>query len=110
VLLEEGHFRDVAREDIVCAEVATVEGEKEIAQPCVWGVGECVQDGVEKELAEVVDGVGDESGNAEVIGTSLAFAKVKIGEVDAGEEEERILVVCRKLVLGLDSLVCHVHH
>jgi hypothetical protein len=56
---------------------------------------------VEKELAEVIDGVGHKGGDAEVIGTSLSFAEVEIGKIDAGEEEQRILVVSSKLMLGL---------
>ena len=43
---------------------------------------------MEQELAEVVDGVGDEGGDAEVIGAGLSLTKVKIGEIDAGKEEE----------------------
>jgi hypothetical protein len=109
VLLQQRHFRDVAREDVVCAEIAAVEGEEEIAQPGMWGVGERVEDGVEEQLAEVVDGVGDEGGDAEVVGAGLALAEVEVGEVDAGEEEERVLVVGGELVLGLYSSIKHLH-
>jgi hypothetical protein len=109
VLFQQRHFRDVAREDVVCTEVAAVEGEEKIAQPCVRGVGERVEDGVKEKLAKVVDGVGDEGGDAEVVGAGLALAEVEVGEVDAGEEEERILVVGGELVLGLESSVSHVY-
>lgn len=60
---------------------------------------------MEEELAKVVDRVGDEGGDAEVISADLSLAEVEIGEVDACEKEERILVVGGKLLFGLDSSV-----
>ena len=59
---------------------------------------------MEEKLAKVVDGVGNEGGDAEVVGTRLALAELELGHVDTGEIEESILVVCGELVLGLRNL------
>lgn len=56
---EELIFGDVAGEDVVGGQVASVEGEEEVAEPGVGRVDEGVEDWVEEELAEVVDAVGD---------------------------------------------------
>ena len=55
---QQGAFGEVGGERCVGGEVAAVEGEEKIAQPGVRGRGEGVEDGVQQELAEVVDGVG----------------------------------------------------
>lgn len=55
VLFEELVLADVYGEDVVGCQVAPVEGEEEIAQPGVRGLGERVEDWMQEELAEVVD-------------------------------------------------------
>ena len=67
-------------------------------------VDERVENGVEEKLAKVVDGVGDEGGNAEVVGTRLAFTELELGNVDTGKIEEGVLVVCGELVFSLRDL------
>jgi len=64
LLVEEGLVRleqlvlvDVAGEDIVGCQVAAVEGEEQLAQPVVRCLGQGVQDRVEEEFTEVIDGV-----------------------------------------------------
>lgn len=55
-VLREGFILgEVGFEDVVRAQVAAVEGVEEVAQPGVRGGGERGQDGVQEELAEVVD-------------------------------------------------------
>lgn len=101
MFFEEWHLRDVACQDIVSAEVTTVECEEQVAQPRVWCLIQRVEDGVEEKFAEVVNGVGDKRGDAEVVGASLAFAKVEVCKVDAGEVEERVFVVRCEFVFPL---------
>lgn len=78
VLFEQLVLGDVAGEDVVGRQVAAVEGEEELAQPVVGRLGEGVQDGVQQQFTEVVDGVGDEGGHAEVVGAgdTLGFVEV----------------------------------
>lgn len=59
VRLEQLVLADVAGQHVVGGQVAAVEGEEEVAQPVVRGFGQRVEDRVQEELAEVVDGVGD---------------------------------------------------
>jgi hypothetical protein len=67
----------------------------------VRGADERVEDGVEEELAEVVDGVADEGGDGQVVRARLAVAQLEGADVDAGEVEEGVLVVGGELVLAL---------
>ena len=101
MLLEQGHFRDIAGQHVVGDQVAAVEGEEQVAQPRVRRVDERVEDRVQQQLAEVVDRVRDQRRDAEVVGTRLALAQLEVGEVDAGEEEEGVFVVGGELVLRL---------
>ena len=39
---------------------------------------------MEEELAEVVDAVGDEGGNAEVVGARFTFLGGEVCDIDAG--------------------------
>lgn len=55
VRFEQLVLADVARKHVVCSQVAPVEGEEQVAQPVVWCLGQGIQDGVQEELAEVVD-------------------------------------------------------
>lgn len=64
------------------------------------GVDKGVEDGVQQQLSKVVDGVGDEGGDAEVVGAGLAVAEFQVVEVNAGKEQQGVLVVCGELVLG----------
>jgi len=68
-------------------------------------VGEGIEDRVQQQLAEVVDAVGDEGGDGEVVGARLAVRGGEAGEVDAGEVEERVFVVRGELVFGLERSV-----
>jgi hypothetical protein len=60
---------------------------------------------VEEEFAEVVDGVGDEGGDAEVVGAGLAVAEFEGADVDAGEVEEGVFVVGGEFVLRLSRVL-----
>lgn len=103
VLLEERASGEVGFEDAVRGEVAAVEREEEVDEPAVRGVGEGAQDGVEEELAEVVDGVGDEGCDAEVVGAVLAVFEGEGFDVDTGEVEEGVFVVCSEFGFGLET-------
>lgn len=111
MLLKQRDFGDVAGEDVVCGQVAAVEGEEQVAEPRVGCVDERIEDRVEKELSKVVDGVGDEGSDAEVVGTRLALAELELADVDTREIEEGVFVICRELVLGLQkSAKCMVRY
>ena len=56
---------------------------------------------MEEEFTEVVDGVGDEGGNAEVVGAGLGVGGGEGGDVDAGEVEEGVFVVGAVVFVGL---------
>ena len=56
---------------------------------------------MEEELAEVVDAVGDESRDAEVVGAGLGVLFGEGGEVDAGEVEEGVFIVGAEVEGGL---------
>ena len=102
VLLEQGRAGDVCLEHGVGGQVAAVEGEEEVAQPGVlWALAQGVEDGVQEELAEVVDGVGDEGGDAEVVGAGVGLGGGELCDVDAGEVEEGVAVVGGEVLLGL---------
>jgi hypothetical protein len=105
VFFQEGHLGDVAGQHVVGAEVAAVEGEEQVAQPGVRGADEGVEDGMQQQLAEVVDGVADEGGDAEVVGARLAVAQLEGADVDAGEVEEGVFVVGGEFVLRLSRLL-----
>jgi hypothetical protein len=55
---EEGVRGYVSCQDIVCGKVSAVECEEELTEPCVFFY-ERVENGVQEELSEVVDCVGD---------------------------------------------------
>lgn len=101
MLLKQRDFGDVAGEDVVCRQVAAVEGKEQVAEPRMGCVDERVEDRVEEELAKVVDGIGDEGGDAEIVGTRLALAQLEFGDVDTGEVQEGVFIICGKLVFGL---------
>lgn len=58
---------DVPGQDVIRGQVAAVESEEEIAQPGVWRLRERIQHGVQEQLTKVVDGVGYESCDAEIV-------------------------------------------
>ena len=105
VFLEEGHLCDVAGQHVVGGEIAAVEGEEQVAQPGVRGADEAVEDGVQQQLAEVVDGVADEGGDGQVVGARLAVAQLEGADVDAGEVEEGVFVVGGEFVLALKEVI-----
>ena len=94
-------FGEVGTEGGVGGEVAAVEGEEEIAQPGMRGRGKGVEDGVQQELAEVVDGVGDQGRDAEVVGAGLEIGGGEGGEVDTGEVEEGVMIIGGEVVFCL---------
>lgn len=65
-------------------------------------VGEGLEDRVEQELAEIVDGIGDEGGDAEIVGARLGVFEGERFEVDAGEVEESVFVVGAEVGFGLE--------
>lgn len=99
--LEQLVLADVTGQHVVGGQIAAVEGEEEVAEPVVGGFGERVQDWVQEELAEVVDGVGDEGGDAEVVGAGDALGFGEVLEVDAGQVEEGVFVKGGEFLLGL---------
>ena len=99
--LEQRGFGQVGLEDGVGGQIAAVEGEEEVAEPGVRGRLQGGEDGVQEELAEVVDAVGDEGGDAEVVGAGLGVRRGEGGEVDAGEVEEGVFVVGAEVERGL---------
>lgn len=110
MLLEEGLFGEVSRETVEAREVAGVEGEEELAEPGVFSRFEGVEDGVQEELAEVVDGLAEEGGDSEVVGAFLLLGEGEVGYVHAGEVEKGVFVVGGEFKLGLDVLVfCEIY-
>ena len=101
VLGEQGALGQVGLEDAVGGQVAAVEGEQEVAEPGVRRGLQGGEDGVQQELAEVVDAVRDEGGDAEVVGAGLGVVRGEGGEVDAGEVEEGVFVVGAEVEGGL---------
>lgn len=99
--LEQFVLADVAGEHVVAGQIATVEGEEQLAQPVMRGLGQGIQDRVQQELTEVVDRVGDESGNAEAVGAGDTFALGEPFEVDTGQVEEGVFVEGGEFLLGL---------
>jgi hypothetical protein len=57
MLFEESVLGNVARKDIVGSEITAVKGEEKVAQPGVRGFSERVQDRVQEQFTEIVDGV-----------------------------------------------------
>lgn len=82
--------------------ITRVESKQELTQPGVFRVLEGVEDGMEKKLAKVVDGLAEKGGNGEVVSTFLLFFEREVRDVDAGEVEEGVFVVGRKLEFSLD--------
>lgn len=62
---------------------------------------ERVKDGVEEELAKVVDGLAEEGSDGEVVGTFLLLFGGEIRDVHAGEVKESILVIGCELQFSL---------
>ena len=48
---------DVAGQNVVGGQISTVEGEEQLAEPVVRGLGQRVENRVQEQLAEVVDRV-----------------------------------------------------
>lgn len=110
---EEGGFGEVGFEHVVGFQVAAVEGEEEVAEPGVRGGLQRGEDGVEEEFAEVVDAVGDEGRDAEIVCSRLGVGLCKRLEVDAGEVEEGVFVIGAEVegglvVSGVDAVECGV--
>lgn len=57
---------------------------------------------MQEKLSEVVDGVGDQSGDAEVIGAGDALRFREIFEVDTGQVEKGIFVERGEFLLSLE--------
>ena len=101
VVLEQPALRQVVLQHVVGDQVAPVEGEEQVPQPGVLRLEQRVEDRVQEQFAEVVDRVGDEGGDAEVVGARPGFRGRERFEVDAGEVEERVAVVGGEVVLDL---------
>ena len=56
---------------------------------------------MEEELAEVVDGVGDEGCDAEIVCTRLGVIRGEDVQINACEVEESVLVVGAEIFVGL---------
>jgi hypothetical protein len=64
---------------------------------------------MQEELSEVVNAVGDKSGNGEVKGTISAVIWSEVFELDTGEEEEGVFVVsCEVLGCLIKLLVSEI--
>ena len=92
VLFQEWVLGDVASQHIVGRQVAAVEGEQQVAQPGVLGFGERVENGVHQQFTEVVDRIGHQGGDTEVICAGGPFGRGQVLQVYASEVEEGILV------------------
>lgn len=68
------------------------------------GLGQGIKDRVEEKLAEVVDGVGDQRGDAEVVGALGALFFLEVLEVDTGQVQEGVFVERGEFLLGLDDV------
>lgn len=101
VLLEQVILAHVCGQDVVGAQVTLVEGDDQITQPGVLCALECVEDGVKEKFTKVVDGVGNESSDREVVSDALAVFEGERFELDACEVEEGGTVVGGKFMLGL---------
>lgn len=67
------------------------------------GADQGLEDRVEEELAEVVDGVGDEGCDGEIVGARARFVGGEGFRVDAGEVEEGVFVEGGEFEFGLWS-------
>jgi hypothetical protein len=56
---------------------------------------------VEQQFSEIVDTIGNEGSNAEMISTCMPFFGANGVEVDASEIEKGIAVICSKVLLLL---------
>ena len=92
---------EMVLQDAVRLQIATVEGEEEVAQPSMLGILQAVEDRVEEQLAEVVDGVGDEGCDRKVVRSALTSGGAEVVELDTCEVEEGGAVVVGELVLAL---------
>lgn len=102
VRLQQLVLADVAGQHVVGGQVAAVKGEEQVAQPVMRGLRQRVQDRVQQQLAEVVDRVGDQGGNAEVVGAGDTFALWELLEVDAGQVQQGVFVEGGEFLLGLE--------
>lgn len=84
--VEEGIFVEVVGEAVEGGEIAAVEGEEEVTEPGVrvWWF-ESVEDRVEEQFTKVVDAVGDEGGDGEIVGSSFLFFACQVRDLDAGK-------------------------
>lgn len=57
---------------------------------------------MQEKLAEIVDGVGDQSGDAEVIGARDALGFGEVFEVDAGQVQESVFVERGEFLFSLE--------
>ena len=71
----------------------------------MWCIGQRIQNGVQKQLAKVVDGIGDEGGDAEVVGARDALAFWKFFEVDAGQVQEGVFVEGSEFLFSLEMML-----
>lgn len=93
MLSEEFVLGDIAGEDVVGGKITAIESKEEVTEPSVLCWNQRFEDWVEEEFAEVVNAVGDEGGDGEIVGAgdSLFFGERSF--LDAGEVEKSILVV-----------------
>jgi hypothetical protein len=59
---------------------------------------------VQEKFAEVVDRIGDECSNGEVVGARLAFFGCKIIDGNACKVEEGIFVIGGEFLFGLEGI------
>lgn len=78
-------------------EVARVESKEELAKPGVFTILEGVEDGVEEELAKIIDGFTEKGSDGEVVRPFLLLFGGEIRDVHTGKVEEGVLVVRCKL-------------
>ncbi|KAJ5082902.1 hypothetical protein N7532_011945 [Penicillium argentinense] len=87
---------------IVSGQITAVKGEEQLSQPVVRCRGERIQNGVQEELAKVVDGVGDQRSDTEVVGAREALVFGEVFEVDAGQVQEGVFVERGKFLFSLE--------
>jgi hypothetical protein len=95
-------------ERLELADRALVEREEEVAEPHVLGCsGKLAEDGVDEELAEVVDAVAEERGEREVVRAHTTLVCRQVRQRHAREVEERMPVV--RPVLGARLVQVRAH-
>ena len=94
-------FRELGLKVVVGGQVATIESEKEIAQPGVRGGGEAVEDGMQKQFSEIVYRIRYQRRHTQIVSAKLRVFGGESFEIYAGEVEQSVFVIRAVVVVGL---------